>query len=246
MKTFAATVCPLVLAMVFPAAVSGASGRQSAPQAPSPPTPQAPANQPAGTQPQLADWGDEFDGDRLDETKWEAYTFEGGGGKIEVKDKQLRMRGAVGSRSGLRSKASFNGDRFYVEATVAKVGPRTPQAGETGYPPGYAILTVLFDGTSTNRVEWILRSDGVFEAWLSFDGKLERLDNGKLATKEKTPKLGIGRRGEQIFFMLNQEVGLQKTIRGLSSNFKVMLYGFGNSENHWDSVHVKTLKQESK
>ena len=215
-----------------------ASARQPATFGDQNPT-QTPSAQPA-----VIEWSDDFDGDVLDATKWELYAFEGGsGGKVEVKDKQLHMRGMGGSRSGVRSKQSFRGDRFYVEATLSKVGVRTPQAGESGFPPGYAILTVLFDGNSVNRLEWILRSDGIFEAWQSFDGKLERFDNGKLATKEKNPRLGIGRRGEQVFFMLNREVGLERTIRGLSANFKVMLYGYGSSENNWDAVYVQTPKQ---
>jgi hypothetical protein len=201
-----------------------------------------PATQTA--QPAVDEWGDDFDGDRLDDKKWEPYTFEGGGGgKIEVKDKQLRMRGSGGSRSGVRSKQSFHGERFYVEAALGKVGARTPEPGEGAFPPGYAIVAVLFDGNPANRIEWLLRSDGIFEAWQSVDGRMTRVDNGKLATKEKTPKLGIARRGEKIFFMLNREIGLESTVRGVSPNFKVMLYGFGNSENNWDSVAVQTLKQ---
>lgn len=195
-------------------------------------------------QPAIVEWGDDFEGDRLDETKWEPYTFEGGGGgKVEVKDKQLRLRGDGGSRFGVRSKQSFRGERFYVEASLAKVGSRIPQQGEEAFPPGFAIVAVLFDGSPANRIEWLLRSDGIFEAWQSVDGRMTRVDNGKLATKEKTPKLGIARRGEKIYFMLNGEVGLETTIRGVSSNFKVMLYGFGSSENNWDSVTVQTLKQ---
>ena len=201
-----------------------------------------PATQTA--QPAVEEWGDDFEGNQLDKTKWEAYTFEGGGGgKIEVKDKQLKMRGSGGSRSGVRSKQTFHGERFYVEAALAKVGPRIPEPGEAAFPPGFAIVAVLFDGTPANRIEWLLRSDGIFEAWLSVDGRMTRVDNGKLATKEKTPKLGIARRGEKVFFMLNREVGLESSIRGVSSNFKVMLYGFGTSENNWDSVAVQTLKQ---
>jgi hypothetical protein len=194
--------------------------------------------------PAIVEWGDDFDGDRLDDTKWEPYTFEGGGGgKVEVKDKLLKLRGDGGSRSGVRSKQSFRAERFYVEATLAKVGPRIPQQGEEAFPPGFAIVAVLFDGNPANRIEWLLRSDGIFEAWQSVDGRMTRVDNGKLATKEKSPRLGIARRGEKIFFMLNREVGLESTIRGVSSNFKIMLYGFGSSENNWDSVAVQTLKQ---
>jgi hypothetical protein len=199
---------------------------------------------PPAAQPALEEWGDDFDGDQLDDKKWEPYTFEGGGGgKIEVKEKQLRMRGAAASRSGVRSKQSFHGERFYVEAALGKVGIRTPQPGEGAFPPGFAILAVLFDGNPANRIEWLLRSDGIFEAWQSVDGRMTRVDNGKLATREKTPRLGIARRGEKVFFMLNREVGLESTVRGVSANFKVMLYGFGNSENNWDSVAVQTLKQ---
>jgi hypothetical protein len=239
MKALVAIALPLGLL----AALVGASVAPAGQPAPSQDKP-LPAAQTPGTQPAVDEWGDNFDGDRLDETKWESYTFEGGGGvKIQVGDKQLRMRGAGGSRSGIRSRQFFHGDRFYVEATLSKVGIRTPQPGEAGFPPGYAILTVLFDGNSVNRLEWVLRSDGIFEAWQSFDGKLERFDNGKLATKEKNPRLGIGRRGEHIFYMLNGEVGLERTIRGLSSSFKVMLYGFGATENNWKAVHVQTPKQ---
>jgi len=203
-----------------------------------------PTTQTQTASPPVAEWGDDFDGEKLDEAKWEPYTFEGGGGgKIEVKDKQLRMRGQGGSRAGVRSKQEFHGDRFYVEAIVSKVGGQLPQPGTESFQPGFAILTVLFGGTAVKRVEWILRSDGLFEAWSMIDGRNERFDNRKLGTKEKNPKIGIARRGDQLYFMLNREVGLEKTIRGLPLDFKVMLYGFGTTENSWDSIYVQTLKQ---
>lgn len=228
---------PIALAVTLLAIVSVIAAQQAQNQGTA--TAQTPAAQPA-----IEEWGDDFDGDRLDEAKWEPYTFEGGGGgKIEVKDKQLKLRGAGGSRSGVRSKQSFHAERFYVEAAIAKVGPRTPQQGEEAFPPGFAIVAVLFEGNPANRIEWLLRSDGIFEAWQSVDGRMTRVDNGKLATKEKTPRLGIARRGDKVFFMLNREVGLETTVRGVSSSFKVMLYGFGSSENHWDSIAVQTLKQ---
>ena len=206
----------------------------------------AAAQQPApaqGAQPAIEEWKDDFDGDKLDETKWERYTFEGGGGKAEVKDKQLRMRGGEDSRSGVRSRQTFNGDRFFVQAQLMKVGERAPQPGEQGMQAGTAILTVLFGGSPTNRIEWLLRSDGIFEAWLSVDGRMERIDNRQLATKAKSLWLGIGRRGEQIFLMVNGKVALERNVRGLPSNFKVMLYGFGTTETSWDSVSVQTMKQ---
>src|SRR5215212_2406939 len=133
-------------------------------------------------QPAVEEWKDDFDGDRLDETKWERYTFEGGGGKAEVKDKQLRMRGGEGSRSGVRSRQLFSGERFFVQAALAKVGERAPQPGEQGMQAGTGILTVLLGGSTSNRIEWLLRSDGIFEAWLSVDGRMERIDNRQLAT----------------------------------------------------------------
>lgn len=237
--TLKETAQSLVFVTTLLAFNSVTTSQQTSPNNQSTPTPQT---QP--TQPAVEEWSDDFDGDHLDETKWEPYTFDGGGGgKVEVSDKLLKLRGAGASRSGVRSKQTFRGERFYVEATLAKVGPRTPQQGEEAFPPGFAIVTVLFDGNPTNRIEWLLRSDGIFEAWQSVDGRMIRVDNGKLATKEKTPKLGIARRGEKIYFMLNREVGLERTIRGLSPNFKVMLYGFGSSENNWDSIAVQTLKQ---
>lgn len=234
-----AMICPRTFAIALAATVS-----MAVPVPARSPRPAAPAMQAPAAQAQVEEWGDDFDGERLDDSKWETYTFEGGGGaKIEIVDKQLKMRGAGASRSGVRSKLSFRGDRFYVEAALAKVGGRLPQPGEGAFPPGFAILTVLFDGNATNRLEWILRSDGVFEAWHMHDGKSERLDQGNLATKEKGPRLGIARRGGQVYFMLNREIGLERTVRGMSPNFKVMLYGFGSSENNWDSLYVQTTKQ---
>jgi hypothetical protein len=194
--------------------------------------------------PAIEEWRDDFDGEKLDDTKWEPFTFEGGsGGKIEVKDKQLRMRGAGDSRSGVRSRRTFQGERFFVEGALAKVGQRAPRPGEASFPAGFAIVTVLFNGDPANRLEWLLRSDGILEAWQSIDGRVARLDKGNLATKEKTPQLGIARRGEKVYFMLNREVGLETTLRSLPLNFRVMLYGFGSSENNWESVAVQTLKQ---
>ena len=194
-------------------------------------------------QPPVEEWRDEFEGEKLDDTKWELFTFEGGAGKVEVKNQQLRMRGTGESRSGIRSKRSFHGERFFVEGALAKVGQRAPRPGEASFPAGFAIVTVLFDGTTINRLEWLLRSDGILEAWQSIEGRLTRLDKGNLATKEKAPQLGIARRGDKVYFMLNREVGLETTLRGLSLDFKVMVYGFGSSENNWESVAVQTLKQ---
>jgi hypothetical protein len=216
------------VAAVF-AACLGAAGQQPAPA--------------QGAQPAVEEWKDDFDGERLDETKWERYTFEGGGGKAEVKEKQLRMRGAGDSRSGVRSRQSFGGERFFVQAQLAKVSERAPRPGEQGMQVGTAILTVLFGGSPTNRIEWLLRSDGIFEAWLSVDGRAERIDNRQLATKAKSLWLGIGRRGDQIFLMVNDKVALERQVRGLAPNFKVMLYGFGTTETSWDSISVQTMKQ---
>lgn len=199
---------------------------------------------PAGAQPSVEEWRDDFDGEQLDATKWEQHAFGGSGGvKIEAKGKHLRMRGSGGTRSGVRSKQMFRSDNFYVEAALTKVSKRSPEPGENSDVPGTAVLTVLFDGNPLNRIEWLLRSDGILEAWMSVDGRMERVDNNKLATKEKNPLLGIRRNGEKVIFMLNGQVGLERTLRGLSPNFKVMLYGYGNSENHWDSARVRMIKQ---
>ena len=200
--------------------------------------------QPAqGAQPAVAEWKDDFDGDKLDETKWEKYTFAGGGGKAEVKEKQLRLRGGEESRSGVRSRQTFTGERFFVQAQLARVGERAPEQSEQGMQAGTGVLTVLFAGSATTRVEWLLRSDGLFEAWVSVDGRMERVDNRKLATKAKSLWLGIGRKGDQLFFMVNDKVALEHTQRGMTPSFKVMLYGFGTTENNWDGVSVQTLKQ---
>jgi hypothetical protein len=201
---------------------------------------QSPAQQQSA--PAVDEWVDGFDGTTLDTTKWELFNFEGGNGKVEVKDGELRMRAHSGSRAGVRSKPSFKADRFIVEATIAKVGSAMPEPNSSALPIGNAILTILFDGSGRNRIEWLLTSEGTFEAWSVVDGRGERLDNRNLGTKAKTPTIGIVRRGDEFLFMLNGEAGLRKTIKNLPREFHVMLYGFSSSENNWDSVRVVTAK----
>jgi hypothetical protein len=214
---------------------------------PTPSSTPAPAQQQQAAQPAalaVDEWGDDFNGKELDQTKWERFTFEGGGGgKFEVKEGQLRMRSMSGSRAGVRSKQAFTGDRFIVEATIGHVGSALPEPGSSGVPLGNAIVTILFDGSGRNRIEWLLTSEGTFEAWSMIDGRGERLDNRKLATKIENPTLSIMRKGDEFFFALNGQIGLQSTIKNQPHSFHVMLYGFGSSENNWDAVHVVTPKQ---
>lgn len=200
--------------------------------------------QQAGTTsaPAVEEWTDDFSGKALDSTRWEVFNFEGGAGKVEVREGQLQMRGHSGSRAGVRSKPTFTSERFIVEATVAKVGTAMPEPNSGNLPIGNAILTILFDGSGRNRIEWLLTSEGTFEAWSVVDGRGERLDNRNLGTKLKSPTLGIVRRGDEFLFMLNGEAGLRKVIKNLPRAFHVMLYGFSSSENNWDSVRVVTAK----
>ena len=195
-------------------------------------------------QPAAEEWLASFDGNTLDETKWERFSLEGGtGGTFKVEGGQLHLRSVSGSRSGVRTKQKFKADRFIVEATLAKVGLALPESGKTGVPLGYANLTVLFDDSGRNRVEWILTSEGVFEAWAIVDGVSSRIDNHKLGTKTPNPTIGIVRRGDDFLFMLNGQMGMQKTVKNLPRDFWVMLYGYGSSENDWSSVRVATMQQ---
>jgi hypothetical protein len=241
MRSFAAVAFTLALL----AAATTAGARRSYSQTPSSQTPSA------RQAPAYDDWGDDFSAAALDESKWERFSFEGGGGgKLELKDGELRLRSMNGSRAGVRSRQSFSADRFSVEAKVARVSQQVLLPGDKSSPLGFASLTLLFDGSGRNRVEWILTSEGTFEAWSVVDGRGERLDNRKLGTKLKNPVLGIVRRGDEFLFVLNgpdsppeaAQVGLSKTIKNLPRTFHVMLYGFGSSENDWDSVRVVTLK----
>jgi len=195
-------------------------------------------------QPATVEWTAGFEGDSLDTAKWERFTFEGGsGGTFKVENGQLRMRGVGGARSGVRTQQKFGGARFIVEASLAKVGPALPDPGQGGLALGTAVLTILFEDSGRNRMEWIFTSEGTFEAWAVVNGQAERIDNRKLATKIPNPTLGIVRRGDEFLFMLNGQMGLQKTVKNLPTEFWVMLYGFGSSENTWSSVRVVTLKQ---
>jgi len=202
-------------------------------------------------QPAFDEWGDDFGGDALDESKWERFSFEGaGGGRVEVREGQVRLRSGNNSRAGIRSRRTFSSDRFSVEARLARVGPQVLEPGSRSAPLGFGALTVLFDGSGRNRIEWILTSEGTFEAWSVVDGRSERLDDRKLGTKIRNPVLAVVRRGDEFLFVLNgpesppeaAQIGLRKTVRNMPRNFTVMLYGFGSSENNWDSVRVVTLR----
>jgi hypothetical protein len=203
----------------------------------------ASAQQPAQQQSQtptpisVEQWTDDFKAQSLDAAKWERFTFEGpSGGKIEVAGGELRLKGLGGSRFGIRSVPEFSSERFIVEAQL----PHRPVAN--GIPMANAVLTVLFDSAGRNRIEWIWRSDGHFEAWRVKDGVGEQLDNRKLATKETSPTLAIARRGDTLMFLLNGEVGVQKRFTDLPRDFHVMLYGNSSSENSWGPVRVVVAK----
>jgi hypothetical protein len=251
MKFFASVTAALLLSLSG-AFVERAGARRSSQVTAT--TPQVAQQQPVQAQkqqPAYDEWADEFLGDALDESKWERFSFEGaGGGKLEVKGGEVRIRSANNTRAGIRSKQSFTGDRLSVEARVARVAAQIPGPEDKAAPLGFAGVTLLFDSTGRNRVEWILTSEGTFEAWSVVDGRGERLDNRKLGTKIKNPVIAIVRRGDEFLFVLNgpdsppeaAQVGLQKTIKNLPRTFRVMLYGFGSSENDWDSVRVVTLK----
>lgn len=210
-----------------------------------------PATQPNNQQAAFNIWSDEFDGQALDESKWERFSFEGGGGgKLAVKDGQLHLRSMNKTRAGVRSKQEFTGERFSVEAAVAKVGNQILEPGDKSSPLGFAALTIMFDSGGRNRIEWIFTSENTFEVWSVVDGQGERLDNRKLGTKLKNPVLAIVRRGDEFLFVLNgpnsppedAQVGLTKVIKNMPRSFRVMLYGFGSSENDWDNARVVTPK----
>ncbi|HEY0462368.1 MAG TPA: hypothetical protein VGC97_24760 [Pyrinomonadaceae bacterium] len=201
--------------------------------------------------PQVEVWTDDFSGGSLDETKWEKFTFEGAsGGKLEVRDGEVRIRSAAKTRAGIRSKQTFSGDRWIVEAALAKVGAGFPEPGSNGPTLGFASVTILFDGSGRNRIEWILTSEGTFEAWAITDGQGERLDNRKLGTKMKNPVLSVVRRGDEFLFVINSadgkpedaQVGLKTVVKNMPKSFHLMLYGYGSSENNWDSARVTIAK----
>jgi len=214
----------------------------------------APAQKPTPTPvpaPQVEVWTDDFSGGSLDETKWEKFTFEGAsGGKLEVRDGEVRIRSAARTRAGIRSKQTFSGDRWIVEAALAKVGAGFPESGSNGPTLGFASVTILFDGSGRNRIEWILTSEGTFEAWAITDGQGERLDNRKLGTKMKNPVLSVVRRGDEFLFVINSadgkpedaQVGLKTVVKNMPKSFHLMLYGYGSSENNWDSARVTIAK----
>ena len=201
--------------------------------------------------PKFTEWSDDFSGDKLDEKKWEKFTFEGGsGGKFEIKDGEIRMRSTAKTRAGVRSVETFTGDKFIAEAHLARVGDAYPDPGSNSSTLGFGTLTLLFDNSGRNRIEWILTSEGTFEAWVTRDGQGERLDNKKLGTKMKNPVLAIARVGDTFKFIINSadgkpedaQIGLQTTIKNMPKSFRLMLYGYGSSENDWNSARVVVVK----
>ena len=206
---------------------------------------------PKSAAPQFEEWKDDFSGDKLDAAKWEKFTFEGAsGGKLEVKDGEIRIRGTNQTRAGIRSVATFTGDKFIAEAHLAKVGEGYPDPNSNASVLGYGTLTILFDTSGRNRIEWILTSEGTFEAWVIRDGRGERLDNKKLGTKMKNPVLSVVRRGDEFLFVINSangkpeeaQIGLKTTIKNMPKSFHLMLYGYGSSENNWDWARVVVAK----
>ena len=129
-------------------------------------------------------------------------------------------------------------------------GAAFPEPGSGISTLGFGTLTVLFDGSGRNRIEWMLTSEGTLEAWSVVDGRGERLDNKKLGTKMKDPVLLIVRKGDEYRFYINDskgepqdaQLGLTATVKNLPKSFHVMLYGYGSSENNWDGVRIVVPK----
>ncbi|MEO7674735.1 MAG: hypothetical protein ABIU09_11745, partial [Pyrinomonadaceae bacterium] len=97
----------------------------------------SPASAAAGA-PQFEEWSDEFGGYKLDEKKWERFTFEGAsGGKLDVRDGEVQIRSIAKTRAGIRTKEAFSGDRFAVEGRVAKVGAAYPDPGSNSSTLGF-------------------------------------------------------------------------------------------------------------
>jgi hypothetical protein len=213
------------------------TGQQQQGSSPTPPPPSA------AQQPQFNEWNATFEGDSLNGEQWEKYSFEGEPGvSVKVEKGELRLHGQNNSRTGVRTKITFSGDRFIVDAKLARVGRRMPTA-DSPDDTGFAIVAVLFGGSELNRIEWILRSDGRLEAWLMRAHEpSQQLDDHKLGVKLTSPTLGLARRGDDFIFLVDGQVGMQKNIPGMPKDFNVMLYGFGSSENDWQSVRVVTPK----
>ena len=263
-----------VAALCLALSPASASAQQRTPQQRTPQRPSAAPSTPAAVT-----WRDDFDAARLDPARWEPFGFEGDRNTtVDIRDGQLRLRGKVGSRAGVRTRRMFVSDRYVVEGTVVKAGyiapdprpapsgvsPAAPEpevraGGEHGVskaafqddpsaqadlPAGNAILTLVFDDTGTNRIEWLLTSEGVFEAWAVLHNRGERLDMGNIGTRVPSPKLAIERRGDDFSFMVNGQVAFTRTIRGVPRAFRVFLYGFSSSENAWDAVRVSVPARE--
>lgn len=237
-------ICTLFIIALIGGA-NGVSAQQTQP------TPTATTAATPTKTPEVDEWKDDFSGDKLDEANWEKFSFEGNGGKIEQKSGELRIRGNSKTRFGVRSVKSFSGDRFIAEAQVAKVGAAYPDPGTDNSQTGFANLTILFDGSGRNRIEWGMTSDGNLEAWVIKDGQGERLDSHNLGTKMKNPYLSIARRGDEFLFIINKpdgkpedaQIGLTKTIKNMPKSFRLMLYGWSSSEDNWSSARVTTLKK---
>jgi hypothetical protein len=128
------------------------------------------------------------------------------------------------------------------ERGVSKAAFQEDPSEQPDLPPGNAILTLLFDDTGYNRIEWLLTSEGVFEAWAVLHDRGERLDMGNIGTRVQNPRLAIARRGNEFAFVVNDQVAFSRTIRGVPRAFRVFLYGWSSSENAWDAVRISVAR----
>src|SRR5438552_253013 len=90
---------------------------------------QSPAPQNQSSTPALQQWEDAFDGHVLDASKWDNFAIRGSAAQAQVEGGQLKLRIANNSRSGIRSKQYFDGERFLAEATIARANAPAPLYG---------------------------------------------------------------------------------------------------------------------
>jgi hypothetical protein len=185
---------------------------------------------------------DDFNGTDLDQSKWQTATEEGTGeGTTSEAGGELVLTGpGAGNRWGIRSKASFPAAATVTETVVKSID---------SFGPG-----------GINAIQQLYTGDGGFNHFIEYG--IETLSAGNMpmlhvwgpesgdvhgASPADFPiTLTTVRRGNDMDFYVNHQWYTSITTQRLTGDHKVVLYGYGASVPHFDSIAIATAPAAKK
>ncbi|MBI1930660.1 hypothetical protein HYR99_41240 [Candidatus Poribacteria bacterium] len=201
---------------------------------------------------------DDFEGNKLDKSKWQDAIWDGGKVEIEVKNSILTVKKVAGCRDGILSAVGFNADKQMITVVTT---------GVTGNTQFEHALHFGSDKVWESQVEYVYDAPGTSSYWFIGPGAgdVRRIDapakvqftNGGVvvATKQGNEyQFYVGGKGANPLTEANV-LDLQKLkkdfkldyeakIDAFKGEFKVNLYACAGAGNSWSLDAITVVDEE--